>query len=99
MRKFAFLLMGPQFDPEKHRAEFQVPGMVSYIRTVRDFTEAKAAVQQLAEDGVKAMEVCGAFGPERTRELIEITGGKVAVGYVTHFPEQDELFDTFFKKS
>ena len=39
MRKFAFLLMGPQFDPEKHRAEFQVPGMVSYIRTVRDFTE------------------------------------------------------------
>ena len=52
-----------------------------------------------AEDGVGAIEVCGAFGKEGADKLIAATGNKVAVGYVVHNPEQDELFRQFFAKA
>ena len=52
-----------------------------------------------AEDGVGAIEVCGAFGKEWADKIIAATGNKVAVGYVVHNPEQDELFRQFFAKA
>ena len=47
----------------------------------------------------KAIELCGAFGEEGARRIIEATGHSIAVGYVTHFPEDDELFLQTFGKS
>ena len=35
---------------------------------------------------------------EKTRELIALTEGRIAMGFVTHFPEQDPLFMSFFGK-
>lgn len=96
MKKFAVIQMGPTYTPEEHRATFQLPNMAVYIRTVRNFAEATACVQELAADGVGCIELCGAFGPAQTRELIECTGGKIAIGYGTHFPEQTEMFNAFF---
>ena len=55
-------------------------------------------MQDLYQRGCGAIEVCGAFGPEKTKELITLTEGKVAIGYVTHFAEQDALFTAFFGK-
>ena len=49
--------------------------------------------------GVGAIEVCGAFGKEWADKIIAATGNKVAVGYVVHNPEQDELFRQFFAKA
>lgn len=51
---------------------------------------------ELKEEGFGALELCGAFGPERAKELFELLGGTVAVGYVTHDPAQDALFAAFF---
>ena len=45
-----------------------------------------------------AIELCGAFGPEKCQKLIELTDNQIPIGYVTHFPEQDDLFDAFFGK-
>ena len=53
----------------------------------------------LRRDGVGAIEVCGAFGKEWADKIIAATGNKVAVGYVVHNPEQDELFRQFFAKA
>lgn len=94
--KFAFILCGPDYDPVRHRAAFKTPGGETLIVTVRNFSEAVETARDLVEHGVGAIELCGAFGPERCREIIEATGGRAAVGYVTHFPDQDGLFERFF---
>lgn len=95
-KKFAFLLMGGEFDPVKHQVQFETEKGITAIYTVRDFAEAGETVRKLEQQGYGAVELCGAFGPERARELIELTGGRMAVGFVTHFPEQDAFIESFF---
>ncbi len=96
MKKFAFILMGGHYSPQEHQACFDTGKQVTYIVTVRDFEEAREAVKRLEAEGVGAVELCGAFGEERTKELIELTGNRIAIGYVTHLESQDGLFAAFF---
>lgn len=97
MKKFAFILMGKHYIPQTHTADFHTAsGQVTSIRTVRDFGEAKELVERLHTEGYGCVELCGAFGEAMTRELIERTENKIAIGFVTHFPEQDGLFQAFF---
>lgn len=95
-RKFAFILMGEHYDPQVHKVDFKTAGQISSIRTVCNFDQALALMDTLRQDGYGAVEVCGAFGPDRAQKLIERSNGEIAVGFVTHFPEQDTLFDAFF---
>ena len=97
-KKFAFLLMGNHYEPEHHQACFETEKQLTYIFTVKDFEAAKEKVGELAKQGFGAVELCGAFGEEKTRELIALTEGRIAMGFVTHFPEQDPLFMDFFGK-
>lgn len=97
-KKFAFLLMGAHYSPEQHHARFETERQITCIFTVRDFEQARAKLSELEREGFGAVELCGAFGEEKTKELIELTHGKIAIGYVTHFPQQDELFAAFFQK-
>ena len=90
-KKFAFLLMGKEFDTAKDTAVFETEHMISYIFTVTSFEEALKRAVACAEDGVGAIEVCGAFGKEWADKIIAATGNKVAVGYVVHNPEQAVL--------
>ena len=53
--------------------------MISYIFTVTSFEEALKRAVACAEDGVGAIEVCGAFGKEWADKIIAATGNKVAV--------------------
>ena len=64
-KKFAFLLMGKEFDTAKDTAVFETEHMISYIFTVTSFEEALKRAVACAEDGVGAIEVCGAFGMGR----------------------------------
>ena len=98
-KKFAFLLMGKEFDTAKDAAIFETEHMISYIFTVTSFEEALKRAVACAEDGVGAIEVCGAFGKEWADKIIAATGNRVAVGYVVHNPEQDALFERFFAKA
>lgn len=97
-KKFAFIVMGAHYTPEKHHAEFETEKQITYIVSVQNPEEAYAKVMELKEAGVGAIELCGAFGPEMAKKIIDMTDGKVAVGYVTHFSEQDGLFAQFFAK-
>lgn len=95
-KKYAFLLMGPQYDPEKHQACFETKGQITYICTVRNFREGCERLSELEKEGVGAVELCGAFGEDGAQKMIQQTQNKIAIGYVTHNPEQDTLFDAFF---
>lgn len=95
-KKFAFLLMGPDYCPAQHTATFETQATMTRICTVRDFAEACKQVQQLQQEGFGAVELCGAFGQEKAAELTALTGNRMAIGYVTHDPALDGLFAAFF---
>lgn len=97
-KKFAFLLMDPQLSPDKDRANFETDKFIYSFCAVTGARNAKARAVELMEDGVTAIELCGAFGQKLAREIIEATKGKVAVAYVVHDPDQDEGFEKFFAR-
>lgn len=90
---FAFLIMG-SFDARSDRAS--IHGGDARIVGVADLEQACAAARRLCEAGVGCIELCGAFGEEGARRVIEATGGRVPVGYVTHLPQQDALYAEVF---
>ena len=50
------------------------------------------------EEGIGCIELCGAFGPEGAKKIIEATDNKIPVGFVTHLPEQEEIYKAAFSK-
>ena len=73
-KKFAFLLMGKEFDTAKDTAVFETEHMISYIFTVTSFEEALKRAVACAENGVGAIEVCGAFGKEWPTRSLPLRG-------------------------
>ena len=98
MKKFAYIIMGPGYDPDTQRALFETPGGLTAIFTVRNFAEAKTRLLKCRDEGFGVVELCGAFGEERARELIELTENKLGIGFVVHLATQNKLFDSFFSK-
>lgn len=93
--KFAFLIMG-EFDCQKDRAE--IHGGAAQIVGVSSLEEAARQAKRLCQEGVGCIELCGAFGKEGAAKIIEVTGNQIPVGYVTHLPEQDEVYRAAFQK-
>ncbi len=95
---FAYILMGSHFTPNAHRAVFETDRYTDCVFTVKDFEEAKAQALYCADNGFGVIELCGAFGPDRAKEIIALTGNRIGVSYASHFPEQDALFAEFFSE-
>ena len=94
-KKFAFMLMG-DYEPTVHTAAFCDGPIETHIFTARSLEEAESIAARLAKEGYGVLELCGAFGEEGARRIRKAAGQTLAVGYVTHFPEDDEKFDAFF---
>ena len=92
--RYAFLIMGP-YVPQMDDVRFSHPPVTRMIG-VPDIQSAEKAAAELREEGYDAIELCGAFGEEGAKRIIEATGHAVAVGFVTHFPEDDGLFMKVF---
>lgn len=90
--KFAFIIMG-NFGED---AAAEIAGGAARIIGVRSIEEAKAAALRLASQGIGCIELCGAFGEEGARQIAAVTENKLPVGYVTHLPEQDEIYRKAF---
>lgn len=96
MKKFAYIIMGAQYTPATQQACFETASCATYIFTVRNFNEARERALKCLNEGFGVIELCGAFGEARARELAELTENKVGIGFVINFPEQNELFHAFF---
>ena len=97
-KKFAFILMGGHYIPEVHQSAFETENQITYICTVRNYEEALEKVDMLVSDGVGAIELCGAFGDEKAKEIIKRTNNKVVIGHVINEPTQEKLVQEFFTK-
>lgn len=91
--KYAFLIMG-DFSSQRDRVSF--PDSQTFMIGVSSIEEAQTVAKKLMEEGVACIELCGAFEEQGARAVIQATGGKLPVGFVTHLPEQDSLFQAVF---
>lgn len=91
--KYAFLIMG-DFSSQRDRVSF--PDGQTFMIGVSSIEEAQTVAKRLMEEGVACIELCGAFEEQGARAVIQATGGKLPVGFVTHLPEQDSLFQAVF---
>ena len=91
--KFAFLILG-SFNKDVDKAEIH-NGMAQIIG-VANMQEAIEAARKLEQEGIGCIELCGAFGEENARKIVEVTGNRIPIGYITHLPEQDEVYKRAF---
>lgn len=91
--KFAFLIMG-KFNSGEDQA--QIHNGAARIIGVSDLEDAARTAKKLEEEGIDCIELCGAFLEEGARAVIEATGNRIPVGYVTHLPEQDDVYQKAF---
>lgn len=91
--KFAFILMG-KYDALRDRTAMR-DGAVQVVG-VPDVGEACRVAAELQAAGVDCIELCGAFGEDGARKVIEATQRRIPVGYVVHLSEQDALFKALF---
>lgn len=66
---------------------------------VRNIEEACREAATLERDGIGCIELCGAFGEEGARRVMEATGTRIPVGFVVHLPEMDETYARAFGSS
>lgn len=91
--RYAFLIMG-NYHPEKENVSM-AKGSVRMIG-VSNLEEACQVTEILVQEGIDCIELCGAFGEKGAKRIIEVSGGRIPVGFVVHFPEQDPLFEALF---
>ena len=92
--KFAFLIMDKIFNSEKDRSS--IHNGVSQIIGVSNIKEACKIAKELKDEGIDCIELCGGFREEGARKIIEATENKIAVGFVVHLEEQNDIYKKLF---
>ena len=64
--------------------------------SVRDGDSVFVGVARLESEGIGCIELCGAFGEDGARTVMEATGMRVPVGYIVHLPEMDGVYEKAF---
>ena len=98
----AFLYLVPDADPKEHRITLSQSAMLNLtVIAVKDYHQAVQVCQELVEQGVQAIELCGGFGHIGLAKVAEAVGENAAVGAVRFdsHPSMggksgDEIFNT-----
>lgn len=72
------------------------PGCELIAVGVCSVDDASDAARLLVEQGAELVELCGAFGPEQQRLVLDGLDGKVPSGAVTYAASQATLLHTLF---
>ena len=98
--KAAFMFITPDSDPKIHRTSMSTPEVLDLIVVgVKDYEQAAKVARELADEGVKAIELCGGFGQIGVGKVAAAVGDKAYVGAVRFdrhpglgYKSGDELF-------
>ena len=96
----AFIFIAPEADARTHRTVVDTPAVSLTVIGAKDYEEAETVLSvELADQGVKALELCAGFGNEGLARISKAVKGKAAVGAVRFdfhpgfdFKSGDELF-------
>jgi hypothetical protein len=85
LSNWAFIYLGSEIaDPAVDRAVIECGGVRTTIVAVPQKSAAVAVACDLVATGVQAIELCGAFGPEWTKQVIDATRCRIPVGSVMY---------------
>lgn len=87
--RFAFIIMG-EFNNKDDRAS--IHDGTAQIIGVSNIDEAIEVAEELYKSGIDCIELCGAFGEENAKKIIQMTENKIPIGHIVHLPEQDEVY-------
>ena len=95
----AFIFVAPETDRDSHKAFISTPVLNLNIVGVKNYEEGVKEAERLADQGVKAIELCAGFGNVGTAMVAEAVKGRASVGSVKFdfhpgfdFKSGDELF-------
>jgi hypothetical protein len=80
---FIYLGLGSE-EPAVDRAVIHRGGLTTTIVAVPDRESAVQVAIELVKGGAKSIELCGAFGPTTTAQVLQAVGNQVPVGSVTY---------------
>jgi hypothetical protein len=96
----AFIFVAPETDASIHRTIVETPVVSLHVIGVKNYEEGVEVAKEMADQGVKAIELCAGFGNEGTAMVAKAVKGKAAVGAVKFdfhpgfdFKSGDELFN------
>lgn len=59
--------------------------------------EAIEVAVKLQKDGVDCIELCESFDETGAKRIIDVTNNTLPIGYVTHLPIQNDVYQKAFK--
>jgi hypothetical protein len=81
--KAAFMFVAPDSDPKTHWTSLSTPEVLDLVIVgVRDYDQAAEVARELVDQGVTAIELCGAFGQIGVARVAEAVGDRAFVGVV-----------------
>lgn len=96
----AFIFVAPEVDYHSHRAVIDTPVVNLTVIGVKNYSEGVEVAKEMADNGVKAIELCAGFGNEGTALVAKAVKGKASVGAVKFdfhpgfdFKSGDQLFN------
>ncbi|OYU91693.1 MAG: hypothetical protein CFE29_02120 [Bradyrhizobiaceae bacterium PARB1] len=95
--KFGFIVSGAQLDPAQHRMSMISPAFEMTAIGVGEPAQAVAVAQQMVDDGIQLIELCGGFGPRWTARVLEAIQHRIPVGSVSYGPESIDGMHALFK--
>lgn len=86
---WAYIFLSPEFDSKKDIAVLSSPKTKVKIVgiSIHHKEEVLTVAQQLAEEGVQLIELCGGLGPYWMTKVAEVTQGTIPIGGVFYGPE------------
>jgi Family of unknown function (DUF6506) len=82
LSRYAFIVKGPGFCLNEHTAEIRSEQFSARIVGVPDYSSALLAAQELINDGIQLIELCGGFTQLEADELQILTGKSIPIDVV-----------------
>lgn len=94
LTRYGFINLGNGYLPAKHNAVIDSPDFSSRIICVSTIDEAIIVAEQMVQDGIQVIELCGEFGQSGAFQIVNAIDCKIPVGYVSFVGyEHDKLTD------
>ncbi len=94
---YLFMFRSDGCDAAAHHTEMDTPDGRVTVVGVPTVEEACRVAAEARDRGVAHfIELCGDFGEDGCRRVIDAVGGRLPVGYVTYFPEEGVKVDRLF---
>ncbi len=80
--KAAFMFIAPDANPEQHQGWIKTPGVEVKTLAVSSYLQACGSLENLINEGIVAVELCGGFGHQGVAQLTHAAAGRVQIGVV-----------------